>query len=106
MYDRVFICSPYSGDIERNCVIARALCRKATERGIAPFAPHLVYPQLLNDKDPYERKKGMDFGLAFLEKCDEVWVYDGNGITPGMKKEIESASSIGIPVRFVNLEAE
>lgn len=106
MYQKVFICSPYAGDIERNCEIARALCRKAADRAYAPFAPHLVYPQLLNDSDPYERKKGMDFGLEFLEKCDEVWVYAENGISQGMKKEIELASSLGIPVIFVDLEAE
>ena len=47
---RVFICSKYAGDIEHNVRVAQALCRMALEAGLAPFAPHLLYTQILKDK--------------------------------------------------------
>lgn len=42
---RVFICSPFSGNVEKNIEEAQRLCREAAEEGYAPFAPHLLYPQ-------------------------------------------------------------
>ena len=43
---------------------------------------------------------GMDFGLRLLSECDRVIVFDNNGISEGMKKEIELANSINIPVGY------
>jgi hypothetical protein len=36
---RIFICSPYAGEVERNVQMARKLCRKAIEVGHESFAP-------------------------------------------------------------------
>ena len=49
---RVFICSPYAGDVSANCEKARRYLRFAIDRGTIPFAPHLLYPQVLDDSDP------------------------------------------------------
>ena len=46
---RIFICSRYAGDVPRNTATAERLCRKAVERGCAPFAPHLLYTRFLDD---------------------------------------------------------
>jgi hypothetical protein len=35
---KVFICSPFAGDTERNIQIARKLCKLEIEAGNAPFA--------------------------------------------------------------------
>ena len=43
---------------------------------------------------------GIDFGLRLLSECDRVIVFDNNGISEGMKKEIELANSINIPVGY------
>ena len=48
----VYICSPYAGDIESNTTAARRYCRFAVESGYIPIAPHLLFPQFLNDSDP------------------------------------------------------
>ena len=48
----VYICSPYAGDIETNTAAARRYCRFAVEAGYIPIAPHLLFPQFLNDADP------------------------------------------------------
>ena len=86
----VYICSPYSGDVERNTSAARNYSRYAVDRGCIPLAPHLLFPQFLRDDHPMERQLGLVFGLALLCKCAEVWVF-GSRISPGMEAEIKRA---------------
>ncbi|MHB9036940.1 MAG: DUF7768 domain-containing protein [Armatimonadota bacterium] len=95
---RVFICSKYAGDIEHNVLVAQALCRMAVEAGLAPFAPHLLYTQFLDDSNNAQRDLGISMGLRFMETCDSVWVYVGEGVSDGMRREIEHARSLGKPV--------
>lgn len=95
---RVFICSKYAGDIEHNARVAQALCRMALEAGLAPFAPHLLYTQILDDSDPAQRDLGISTGLRFMETCDVVWVYVGEGVSDGMHREVEHAQSLHKPV--------
>ena len=68
----VFICSPYAGDIEKNIKAAREYCRFAVGNGYIPVAPHLLFPQFMNDTDPQERELGLFFGNALMSKCSEV----------------------------------
>lgn len=86
----VYICSPYSGEVEKNVVAARRYCRFAVNQGYIPFAPHLLFPQFLDDSDETERELGLLFGNALMSKCTEVWVFGGR-ITAGMKTEIKCA---------------
>ena len=86
----VFICSPYSGDIEHNVENARKYCRFAVEKGYIPIAPHLLFPQFMNDCVQNERELGMFFGHVLMDKCAQVWVF-GSNISDGMKTEIERA---------------
>ena len=65
----VYICSPFSGDIEKNVAAARAYSRFAVEQGYIPIAPHLLFPQFLNDSDQKERELGLFFGNAIMSKC-------------------------------------
>jgi hypothetical protein len=60
----VYICSPYAGDIEKNVKAARDYCRFAVDKGFIPVAPHLLFPQFMDDTDPQER----DIGII-LWKC-------------------------------------
>lgn len=100
----VFICSPYAGNIPENTRKACRYCRFAVERNRIPFAPHLLFPQFLDESYPEQRTLGIQMGLAFLEKCREVWVF-GN-ITTGMRMEIERAGKRRIPVRYFNENCE
>jgi len=52
---KVFICSPYRGDIEKNVEDARAHSRMAAICDYCPITPHLLYPQFLNDSNAEER---------------------------------------------------
>ncbi len=97
---RIFICSPYAGDVENNVEAARKLCRKAIEAGHAPFAPHLHYPGIVDDAELEERAAGISSGLRFMEACDEVWAYIGKGRSPGMIQELTYAASTGKLIKY------
>lgn len=97
----VFICSPFAGDIDGNTKRALRYMRFAVVRGAIPFAPHLLYPQVLDEADPSERELGLFFGMVWLGKCDELWVF-GRHISNGMAREIAKAKKRGIPVRRFN----
>ena len=51
----VYIASPLSGDVERNLEFARKACRYAIEQEATPFAPHLLYTQMLDDSSHADR---------------------------------------------------
>ena len=57
---RVFICSPFRGDIEKNVKKAQKHARKAALMGVSPIAPHLLFPQFLKEEDPDERVLDLD----------------------------------------------
>ncbi|MHB1154878.1 MAG: DUF7768 domain-containing protein [Eubacteriales bacterium] len=86
----VYICSPYSGDVEKNVKAAQAYSRYAVDCGYIPIAPHLLFSQFLNDDDPDERALGLLFGNVIMGKCSEVWVF-GSRISAGMEAEINRA---------------
>ena len=95
---RVFVCSPYRGDVATNVALARAACREVLRIGDAPFAPHLLYPELLDDDDQEERELGMAAGRTWLVAADEVLVV--GPVSDGMRQEIDEALARGIPVRY------
>ena len=101
----VYICSPYAGDIETNTAAARRYCRFAVEAGYIPIAPHLLFPQFLNDSDPKERELGLFFGNALLSKCTEMFVF-GNRISEGMEAEIKRATWKGHRIRYFTESCE
>ena len=82
----VYICSPFSGDVETNVANARRYSRYAVDKGYIPIAPHLLFPQFLDDDNPDERELGLFFGNALMSKCAEVWVF-GSRISSGMEAD-------------------
>ena len=101
---RVFVCSAYRGDVAANVEIARAACREVLRGGDAPFAPHLLYPGLLDDAVPAERALGIEAGRRWLATAHEVLVV--GPVTAGMREEIATAEALGIPVRYVARPAQ
>lgn len=93
---KVYICSPYRGDVERNVSNARRYCRLAVDEGCIPIAPHIYFTQFLDDADERQRTTGIEAGIELLLECDEVWVFGEP--TEGMRKEIECAQYNDIPV--------
>ena len=101
----VYICSPYAGDIEHNVKAAQIYSRHAVDKGCIPLAPHLLFPQFLQEDNPKERLLGLLFGNALMSKCAEVWVF-GSRITPGMETEIKRARWKNIRLRHFTEECE
>lgn len=101
----VYICSPFSGDVEGNVKSAQDYSRYAVERGYIPIAPHLLFPQFLNDDNPTERQLGLFFGNALMSKCSEVWVF-GNTISAGMEAEIKRARWKNYRLRYFSENCE
>ena len=92
----VYICSPLRVDYGQNIRNAVRYCEIAAGLGVLPLAPHTIFTQYLNDTIPEQRRRGLDLGLALLEKCDELWVM-GQQISKGMRGEIVQAQSRGMP---------
>lgn len=93
----VYICSPYSGDIERNTANARMYSRFAVAKNAIPFAPHLLLPQYLSEQ--HERGLAMFMNKVFLGKCAELWVF-GYCVTEGMAEEIALAEKMKKKIRY------
>jgi len=91
----IYVASPYAGDIEKNVEYAKQACRAVMESGHAFFAPHLLYPAVLDDAIPEERQAGIEMGLTLLYRCDEVWAF-GPHISRGMQR-------LRIPVRRMEI---
>ena len=101
----VYICSPYSGDTERNIKNAKRYSRFAVDKGYIPIAPHLLFPQFLDDDNPEERELGLFFGNALMSKCAEVWVF-GSRISSGMEAEIKRAKWKDYRLRYFTEECQ
>ncbi len=68
-----FVASPYAAttkeDVDRNVKFAQTVCRRiALETGAMPFAPHLLFPQFLDDHDVFEREHGIAYCSTMLDK--------------------------------------
>ena len=95
----VYVCSPLSGDVDINQENARRYCRYVVDSGCIPLAPHLFFPQFMNDANPKERDLAMFMDIVLLSKCSELWVF-GERISNGMRIEIERAKLKGQLVRY------
>ena len=103
-------CTPQ--EMAENLVYARACMRDCLRRGEAPFGSHLLYPQVLDDATPEERKLGMKAGFAWAEAAAFyeserapareqraiVGVYVDRGVTPGMLQGIERHKASGLEI--------
>lgn len=101
----VYVCSPFSGNIESNVENTRRYCRFAVDSGFVPFAPHLLFPQFMYDEVPEERELALFMGIVMLTKCAELWVF-GERISKGMSKEIHKAEARNMLIRYFTTNCE
>ena len=87
----VYICSPYSGDF-------------AVDNNAIPLAPHLLFPQFMDEER--ERDLAIFMDMVLIGRCEQLWVF-GETITEGMQAEINKANKKGIKIRhFTDLYKE
>lgn len=99
----VYICSPFSGDTDKNTQKARRYCRFAVRNGCIPLAPHLLFPQFMDDTKPAERNLALFMDIVLLGKCDQLWVF-GKEISAGMAAEIGKAEKKNMTIRYFTEE--
>lgn len=101
----VYICSPYSGDTEKNTANARKYSRFAVDCHYLPITPHIYFTQFMDDSIPEERETAIFMNWVLMSKCVELWVF-GENISPGMKAEIERAKRKHMKIRYFTEEME
>ena len=94
----VYVCSPLSGDIDKNQQKACEYCKFVVEKGHIPMAVHLMFPRFMNDNNNVDRTKAITMGLDILARCDELWCF-GEEISKGMLVELMFASNQMIKIR-------
>lgn len=107
----IYLISPYTHD-DKAIVTQRYhdVSRKAAElvsAGHVVFSPITYGHTLLAYKHmPGDYEFWMNFCESFLRKCDEVLVYKMEGweISKGCTAEIALATSLGLPVNYVEHE--
>lgn len=95
--------SPYAGNESLHVEYAHAAMRDSLMRGEAPFASHLLYTQMLDDKDPVERMIGIEAGLSIGRLAVASVFYTDLGMSEGMKYGLRRAESEGRTVEFRSL---
>lgn len=101
----VYICSPLSGNIAANQRNARRYCRFAVDGGYIPLAPHLYFPQFMDDGSGAERDLALFMDIVLLSKCDQLWVF-GDRVSKGVSIEIEKAKRKGQPIRWFTTDCK
>lgn len=94
----VYICAPFSGDVEENRKKAAEFAKFAYDNGCIPVTPHLLFP-FMNDRNKEERALALHMDIVLMGKCKEVWVL-AERITDGMRSEIIKAKSRRQTVRY------
>ena len=102
---KIYVCSPFAGDTQRNIEKARRYCAFAVKKGYIPYASHLFFPQFISDNDPAQRELGLFMGMVYLDGCRECWVF-GDTVSSGMAAEIERAKKRGIVLRYFTEQCE
>ena len=94
----VYVCSPLSGDIDKNQQKACEYCKFVVEKGHIPMAVHLMFPRFMNDNNNIDRTKAITMGLDILARCDELWCF-GEKLSEGMVEELIFAKKYMIKIR-------
>lgn len=101
---KIYICSPYRGEVKKNLENVKRYCRDVAWDGI-PMAPHLYFTQFLDDNSSSDRWRGTNWGLQLLKECSEMRVY-ADEVSEGMIEEIKEARRLEIPIKFYNSDME
>ena len=95
--------APDDWQVELNKAYARECLRWCLLNGLVPLASHLLYRQMLDDRDPLERALGIEAGLTVNKHAVMTLVFADRGISRGMVLGIRRSMSEGRPVFSLRL---
>ena len=98
----VYVASALSGDIEGNVERTKAYSRFVVGQGACPLNPILNLHGVISEEAGRETAVAIDIFL--LGRCDELWAFGEP--TAGMRREIEEAWKLGLPVRRFSTDLE
>lgn len=81
---RTCVESPLAGNFRRNVRYAQLCMLDSLKRGEAPYASHLLYPQVFDDLDEDQRRVGLTAGHEWLRQAELVAFYIDLGMSRGM----------------------
>jgi hypothetical protein len=95
----------YAAAIAENIAYAKAAVRDCLSKGEAPYASHIFFTQegLLDDRDPEQRKLGIEAGLLWGAAAQKTVVYIDRGMSNGMRQGIARAKAEGRAVIYRSL---
>lgn len=102
--ETVIIESPFKGEYAKNRAYLLMCIRDSLNRGEAPFASHLFYTEVLDDRVPVDKSLGIMAGLEWSKKANLIAVYEDCGISEGMKKGIEFHKKHGHKIEYRRLK--
>ena len=104
MNRRIYVAGRYSSDnvigVLNNIHDGIKMCAEILKSGDAPFCPWLDYQFHFFDKS-FTIHDYYRYSIAWLEVSDELWVLPGSEASIGTNKEIERATELGIPVKYL-----
>lgn len=96
---RVVIESPYGSSdpkiVARNERYAERCMLDSLLKGESPYLSHLLYTRVLDDRDPVQRRQGIEAGLVWGDTALFRITYDDYGVTDGMRIGIERGRRLG-----------
>lgn len=99
---KIYICSPCrgnDGNYEKHIGDAKRHAREIADHAL-PICPHIYFTQFMSDNSPGDREKALEYGLELLKMCDEVHVWEWEFPSEGMKRELDLARELKIPIRY------
>lgn len=97
----LYVAGAYSGDVESNIKIAEAVSINLISRGFHVITPHKNtsgYEKYEDENITY--KTWIDMDLDILSRCDAIYVMQNSVNSNGVKKEIEHAKKLNIPIIY------
>ncbi|GMV17995.1 MAG: hypothetical protein AMXMBFR56_62190 [Polyangiaceae bacterium] len=89
------LAAPTPEGFRRNVRYAQLCLLDSLKRGEAPYASHLLYPQVYDDLDEDQRRVGMAAGLEWLRMAELVALYIDLGVSRGMTAAAHEAVRYG-----------
>ena len=100
---RVILESPFNGDVNKNIEYAKKCMKDCIRCGESPMCSHLLYTQILDDKDPDQRKLGIKLGFAWRKAAHYTVVFTDLGISKGMIQGINHARDMNQKIEYRKL---
>jgi len=102
MSDLVFVASPFRAlseeGMKKNQEVAIEFMQKLRVHcGDVGFAPHVYFPEILDEFKEPDRRDGIEAGFKIMRICKRLYAV-GPKITEGMAEEIDLAQSLNIPI--------